>query len=609
MVGLTLYRRVRVARRLVALALLALAATAPLTARGDVAWSRLDTPAFTFFSNTDDETTRRYAAELETFRAFVARTLGHGAVVSPLPTQVYLFDSSEGFAEYSLGETNVGWFVNSRQANFIAIDTSSAVGTEVAYHEYVHFVVENSTPAIPLWLNEGLAEFYSNVRLAGETLEVGRPLERHVQFLRRNRPISFEELFAVTRDSQEYTEQRRRGVFYAQSWAFVHYLLVGQHEFNVEVDDFLDRLREGQETEEAYAGAFGTSTVGLRLDLEHYIGRAVFEFLRTPSKEPFAENIDAPRTLEEAEARARLGLLQLAGGRSDLDDLSRTFSRALNLDPTSATALRGLGELDLRRGDYSQASAWFAEALRHSPSDVANLDLHGLALMQRVQTGLTGAAALDKEQIGLVEQARHSFGQAIAREPTFAPALAGYGTTFFWDDDPGEGLEVSARAVRLLPRNPGILSTHLALVAQAGDVERARRVYDWLHRPAVRASPRNLADAELALFNAEFQYLIRSYDSPEHYPELLAGLESLYGKAPEPLLQVQLDGQIEHLRQVIERNYWADTYNGALSLLEGGDYRGATDLLKHIAAEGTDPEIVGQAEEALDHVIAVGGSE
>jgi tetratricopeptide (TPR) repeat protein len=562
-------------------------------------WTRLDTPSFTFFSNASTGVTHHYASELESFRRFVAQRLGDGAVATPLPTQVYLFADREDFVDYSLGERNVGWFTGTRQANLIAIDTSSAAGTEVAYHEYVHFVVENSTPAVPLWLNEGLAELYSTFRVVGDELHVGRRVDRHVEFLRRNPLLSFDDLFSVTRRSPEYTEEQRRGVFYAQSWAFVHYLVVGQSEFHVEVDDFLRRLRDGEPTDEAFGAAFGTSTVGLQRDLEHYIGRAAFEYLVMPSAAPPAEALAEPAILDEAEAIARLGLLRLAGRVGREDDLRGAFSRALAADPANPTALRGLGELDLQRGDFRQAAEWFAEALRVAPDDVASLDLRGLALLQDVQSALAGGGMLDPGQRAQIDEARDCFAQAIARAPDFVPALAGFGTTFFWDDDPSAGIAVSSRAVRLLPRNPAILSTHLALVAQAGEVEQARRVYEWLRRPAVRPTEQNLADAERALFNAEFQRLVRGYRRPEQYQALLDGLEGLVDQAPDAQVLAQLEAQIEALREVVERNRWADAYNQALGLLEAGRRADGIELLRAVAAGSSDAVLVEQARQAL----------
>jgi tetratricopeptide (TPR) repeat protein len=587
--------------------LLWLALSAGTLSAAEPAWTRLDTPSFTFFSNASAEVTRRFAGDLETFRRFVAASLGDGAVASPLPTHVYLFDSHTSFRDFSLGERNVGWFAGTRQANVIALDTSSAAGAEVAYHEYVHFVVENSTPAVPLWLNEGLAEFYSTFRSRAEELEIGRPLERHVEFLRRNRLISFDDLFAVDRRSSDYTEERRRGAFYAQSWAFVHYLLVGQKEFHVEVDDFLSRLRDGQTARDAFEDAFGTTTVGLRRDLEHYLSQASFEYLVMAAEPDLDESPGQPVVLADAEARARLGLLRLAGKVGTEADSERDFNAALGGEPANPTALRGMGELDLGRGDYLQAAAWFAEALRHEPGDVANLDLHGLALLQVVQADAAPPGGLDPARRDILERARTSFAQAISRAPTYAPALAGYGTTFFWDDDPGEGIEVSARAVRLLPRNAVILASHLALVAQAGELERARRVYDWLHRPAVRPTPAHLAAAERALFNAEFRHLTLTYRRPEQYPDLLVGLESLHGRAPDGQLQAQLDDQIERLRETIERNYWADAFNGALNLLQVGEWSVALELLARIAIESNDPDITRQAERILGDAAAGAG--
>lgn len=595
----TLQAHQRVLRAGPAALLLSALSLFALTPSSASEWTRLETPSFTFYSNAADEVTLNYAGELETFRRFVARALGDGAVASPIPTEVYLFATRDDFVEFSLGENNVGWFTGTRQANVIALDASSSNGTEVAYHEYVHFVVENSTPAVPLWLNEGLAEFYSTFRLRDDKIEVGRPLERHVSFLRRNRLNSFDDLFAVTRQSPEYTEEKKRGVFYAQSWAFVHYLLVGQKEFNVEVRDFLDRLRDGVSAEEAYEGAFGISTIGLRRELEHYIGQVQFEFL-TMRGETADERLAEPRTLPEGEARARLGLLRLAGGIGTESDAIEAFSKALAADHDNATALRGMGEVELRRHDYQQAAAWLAAALEADPTRVDVLDLYALALLQVVQTGLNSRADLEPEQRAMVEEARLNFGRAVTRAPTFAPALAGYGTTFFWDEDPSDGVVVSAQAVRLMPRNAVILSTHLALVAQAGDVAQAREIHAWLRRPAVRPTRENLADADRALFNAQFQHLIRTYREPAQYAELLAGLENLATEAPDALVLEDLSAQIERLQEVVDRNRWADEYNRALGLLEEGDRRAGLALLEEVAAESKDAQIVDQAEDVLD---------
>ena len=54
----------------------------------------------------------------------------------------------------------------------------------VAVHEYVHLLVETNVPAAPLWLNEGLAEFFAAGRLDESPAVFGLPHTGHLQILR-----------------------------------------------------------------------------------------------------------------------------------------------------------------------------------------------------------------------------------------------------------------------------------------------------------------------------------------------------------------------------------------------------------------------------------------
>ena len=49
-------------------------------------------------------------------------------------------------------------------------------------------------------------------------------------WLRDERLIPLQDLFAVDRDSPIYNETSRRGAFYAESWGLLHYLMQGNEE-------------------------------------------------------------------------------------------------------------------------------------------------------------------------------------------------------------------------------------------------------------------------------------------------------------------------------------------------------------------------------------------
>ena len=64
----------------------------------------------------------------------------------------------------------------------VQADPEQRTGDSVAVHEYVHLLVETNVPAAPLWLNEGLAEFFAAGRLDESPAVFGLPHTGHLQF-------------------------------------------------------------------------------------------------------------------------------------------------------------------------------------------------------------------------------------------------------------------------------------------------------------------------------------------------------------------------------------------------------------------------------------------
>jgi hypothetical protein len=65
-------------------------------------------------------------------------------------------------------------------------------------------------------------------------------------------------LFHVDGCSPYYNEQNKTTIFYEQSWALTHYLMIGDdHAHRQSFINFLQALNEGTSTDEAAAKAFG----------------------------------------------------------------------------------------------------------------------------------------------------------------------------------------------------------------------------------------------------------------------------------------------------------------------------------------------------------------
>src|SRR5205823_1321492 len=96
------------------------------------------------------------------------------------------------------------------------------------FHEYAHLLLRHNDRFWPLWLKEGMAEIYSTLEVTGpQTIRIGVPIEHHLRRLERTHLMPLRELFGVTRESADYNEGERQGIFYSESWLLVHYLMVG----------------------------------------------------------------------------------------------------------------------------------------------------------------------------------------------------------------------------------------------------------------------------------------------------------------------------------------------------------------------------------------------
>lgn len=69
---------------------------------------------------------------------------------------------------------------------------------------------------MPLWFNEGLAEYYSTFSITGDQkIVMGKPIASHV-YLLRNKMLPLRTLFQVDHKSPHYNERdkRRKGHYF-----------------------------------------------------------------------------------------------------------------------------------------------------------------------------------------------------------------------------------------------------------------------------------------------------------------------------------------------------------------------------------------------------------
>ena len=242
-------------------AALALLVAAQAAAAKDT-WTSVRSQNFFLVGNASEKEIRQVATRLEQFRDVFKRLFTQVNFSSPVPTTVVVFKSHAAYKPFKPvadGKTVAvaGYFQPGDDVNYITLTTERGAESpySVIYHEYVHLLVNNSLGrgAAPAWFNEGLAEYYRTFAVEDDRkVHLGKFVDEHLYLLRQQRMLPLAQLLAVDHHSLERNRHDVRGLFYAQSWALVHYLILGNEGRRLpQLGQFLELTRRGVPTPEA----------------------------------------------------------------------------------------------------------------------------------------------------------------------------------------------------------------------------------------------------------------------------------------------------------------------------------------------------------------------
>ena len=474
-------QRTRSRRRgsLAVVSLVLLLASAVLPAPGASAsrWMRIDTPNFVVIGDADEKTLRSIAIRFEGFREGLRRVLSTEARSTAVPMVVIVFRSDQGFRPFKptyRGEIVEvwGWFSPGNEIDFVSLTAEATEWTERGLsHEYAHAVLDNVVPGLPLWLNEGLAEYYSTFeqRRNGREAVVGRAIDGHLRRLRRTGLLPFERLFDVDQTSPLYNEgQRQRSVFYAQSWALVHMLLHGEEDEGARLWTFVRAVSDGMPATKAWRQVFGEEDVESRL--RRYVrGRRFSSDVHELAER--VEGVEATASdVPDAVVEAWLGDLLFRQGR--LDEAAVRLEKAVALRSTGGRAEATLALLRLRQGRRDDARQLVRTAFASAAGDWM-VRYYAAAGAVRLWLSENNAAAARQE----LKLPRAILTQLVEEHPDVPHALWLLGTAnFVVGEDLTDARRVLERAFELAPGRDDYATMLAQVLARQGDYERATEV-------------------------------------------------------------------------------------------------------------------------------------
>jgi len=388
-------------------------------AREEKPWIEVRSPRFLVVSNAGESWARRLALKFEQIRAAFQAVFpnmpsdsGEPIIIVAVRTEKEL---QELLPEYwkGKGPRPAGVFQQGIDKHFIVVrvDISEDDPYQIVYHEYFHFLARpGAWVRMPLWLSEGLAGFFENTEIRGKRVTTGKPDWSQLRYLQYEGMLPLQEVLEMETNPHD-SDPEKVWVFYAQSWALVHYIMVGDKTGGLKkaVGDYLNLLATGVDHEQAFPQTLGDMKK-LEKAVKDYVGRARFIQLRLEVPAGIEDEDFAARALTPAESAAILGSFFVRGQRPE--DGRPLLEEALALEPDLAVAHEGMGYLHWRQDRPEEAARWFSQAARLDPQNWAALYFSALLDMTNADDGK------------VYEQSAASLERSIELNPQFAPAHA-----------------------------------------------------------------------------------------------------------------------------------------------------------------------------------------
>ena len=517
---------------------------------GKETWLRVRSKHFLLVGNASEKDIRKVGVRLEQFRDVFSRIFTRSKANSAIPITVIVFKNDGAFKPYKplyqgKPATVTGYFQSGEDVNYIAL-TSEFRETNpyaVIFHEYVHALTSDNSRPLPPWLSEGIAEYYSSFEVEGDEKKVslGKVIANHVFYLREQKLLPLQRLFAVDRGSPEYNERERQGVFYAQSWALVHYLLLGnESKRQPQLLRFVNALAAGAPIDDSFKQIFQTEYATLEKELKDYIGRNSYPYQTLTFNEKLSFDADLQTApLTEAETQYYLGDMLCRIQRRDEGE--EYLKRAVALDPKLAPARASLGISSLRRNQFAEARQHLEQAVAANSQNHLAHYYYAYTLYREIFSEGQLVTSLPEDRVKMMKAALDS---AMQLAPEFPETYNLLGFIYMaTGENLGAGVNALKKAIAIAPGREDYAMTLAQLYLRQEKFAEARQALEPLARGAERPDIRSRAESLLETIARIEQFKAQGSEATSTQPPSARSGETATPPPPPPALRRRFEGE------------------------------------------------------------------
>jgi hypothetical protein len=240
-------------------------------------WREIHSTHYTVITDAGEKKGIEVALRFEQMRAVFATLLLKDRLNEPVPLTILAFRNDKDYYQSApLREGQPidvpGFFLPGEDQNFLVLNLSEEESWRAVAHDFAHFLVNYNYPPVAGWFDEGLAEYFSSIRVDDRKYEIGGDPELHsslTELLSSQAWLALPDLFTTKHDVSTYTEGTHNTLFYAQSWMVMHYLL---HDKRLQQTGTYFDLVENQHVpvEQAIQKAYGVTAIQFDQAVKQY---------------------------------------------------------------------------------------------------------------------------------------------------------------------------------------------------------------------------------------------------------------------------------------------------------------------------------------------------
>jgi hypothetical protein len=265
----------------------------PFSSAAEPPWLEIHSTHFTVITDAGEKKGREVALRFEQMRAVFANLLSKDRLHDSRPLTILAFKNDESY--YRLAPLRQGqpieapgFLISGDDQDFIALNLFEEEPWRAVAHDFAIRLLNFNYPPAQGWFDEGLAEYFSSIRLSDRQVEIGadpelrpsvkedlvgnqrdaHPAKSLTELLAAQVWLSIPDLFTMKHDPSR-NEGTRHTLYYAESWIVMHYLL---HEKKMpETGAYFDLfLNQHLPVEEAILQAYGMSSTQLEKAVKDY---------------------------------------------------------------------------------------------------------------------------------------------------------------------------------------------------------------------------------------------------------------------------------------------------------------------------------------------------